>query len=72
MPVMDGFDAARAIRHREAAGEHLPIIGMTGYVQEGERERCLEAGMDEHLAKPVSITMLESLLSRYVCAGGTA
>jgi PAS domain S-box-containing protein len=66
MPVMDGFDAARAIRHFEPEGRHVPIIGMTGYVQEGERERCLEAGMDEHLAKPVSITMLESLLAHYV------
>jgi PAS domain S-box-containing protein len=68
MPVLDGYQATQEIRAQEAGAFRTPIIGMTGYVQEGERERCLEAGMDEQLTKPVSITMLESLLVNWTGA----
>jgi signal transduction histidine kinase/CheY-like chemotaxis protein len=59
MPEMDGLDATRAIREREkASGGHVPIVAMTAHAMEGDRERCLEAGMDGYVTKPVEADRL--------------
>ncbi len=59
MPVMDGFRATTLIREREKAdGKHIPIIAMTAHALKGDRERCLAAGMDGYVAKPISPTKL--------------
>ena len=54
MPVMDGFEAAAAIREREVAtGGHVPILALTASAMKGDRERCIEVGMDGFISKPV-------------------
>ncbi len=64
MPIMDGFEACRRLREREAmAGKpRLPVIAMTANAVEGDREKCLEAGMDDYLPKPVRIETLQEKL----------
>jgi CheY-like chemotaxis protein/HPt (histidine-containing phosphotransfer) domain-containing protein len=59
MPEMDGLQLAAAIREKEKNTEaHLPIIAMTAYAMKGDRERCLEAGMDSYVAKPINSSQL--------------
>jgi len=54
MPTMDGFQATEAIRLRETeTGQHIPIVAMTANAMKGDRERCLDAGMDAYIAKPI-------------------
>jgi len=63
MPVMGGFEATRAIREREkGTGRHMPIIAMTAHAMKGDRERCLEVGMDEYISKPVDSGRLLALI----------
>jgi signal transduction histidine kinase/DNA-binding response OmpR family regulator/HPt (histidine-containing phosphotransfer) domain-containing protein len=70
MPVMDGYEAARAIRKREGRGEapgdrRMSIVAMTANAMQGDRERCIEAGMDDHIAKPVRPETLRAALERW-------
>ena len=66
MPEMDGFEATDAIRTREKiSGKHMPIVAMTAHAMKGDRERCLEAGMDDYLSKPVHGPDLLRLLQKF-------
>ena len=66
MPEVDGFEATRRIRQREReTGIHVPIVAMTAHAMSGDRERCLDAGMDDHITKPISRKVLEETLTRY-------
>jgi CheY-like chemotaxis protein len=59
MPEMDGLQATRAIRERERiTGAHLPIVAMTAYAIQGDQERCLAAGMDGYISKPINFKEL--------------
>ncbi|MFQ5649523.1 MAG: response regulator [bacterium] len=62
MPEMDGFEATRAIRAQENADSHVTIVAMTANAMKGDRERCLEAGMDDYLAKPVARDQLQQVI----------
>jgi CheY-like chemotaxis protein len=65
MPVMDGFQAIAAMRDAErGTGHHLPVIALTAHALKGDRERCLAAGMDDYLAKPIRTAELLSILER--------
>ncbi len=67
MPVLDGYATTRALRRREdVGGPRLPVLAMTAAAVSGERERCLEAGMDDFLTKPVSLSALQAALARWV------
>ncbi|KRG37763.1 histidine kinase [Stenotrophomonas panacihumi] len=68
MPVLDGYEATRRWRalEAEAGAPRLPIVAMTANAMAGDRERCLEAGMDDYLPKPVSREQLESCLARWL------
>ena len=69
MPRMDGFEASREIRARESragAGRHVVIVALTANAMEGDRERCLEAGMDDYLAKPFKLAELAAVLGRWL------
>ncbi|HZO52332.1 MAG TPA: ATP-binding protein [Bryobacteraceae bacterium] len=65
MPVMDGLQATLEIRRREGSS-HTPIIGVTAAAFQEDRERCMEAGMDDFLAKPVSLDQLREMLRKWV------
>ena len=76
MPVMDGLVAATAIRTLEAEGEfdwpRLPIIALTGFTGRDERERCLDAGMDDFITKPLSVKTAANMLRAHVERRGTS
>jgi two-component system, sensor histidine kinase and response regulator len=62
MPDMDGFEATRQIRQNETGETHIPVIAMTAHAMKGDRERCLEAGMDDYLSKPLDSQKLLSVI----------
>ena len=67
MPEMDGFEAATAIRESEKqTGGHIPIIAMTAHAMKGDRKRCIEAGMDEYISKPISSDVLRKTIQTLV------
>ncbi len=71
MPVMDGLKATSAIREREkGTGEHLPIIAMTAHAMKGDRERCLDAGMDGYVSKPIDPNELFATIEEVAGAMG--
>jgi two-component system sensor histidine kinase/response regulator len=65
MPELDGYDATGEIRRRERGAKHTWIIAMTAHAMVGDRDRCLAAGMDDYIAKPMSTEVLREALERY-------
>ncbi|MCT7962152.1 PAS domain S-box protein [Laspinema sp. D1] len=65
MPVLDGYKTTKALRDREGSSRHTPIIAMTANAMKGDREKCLDAGMDDYLSKPVDIDELAALLRHW-------
>ena len=72
MPVMDGYAATRKIRddERQFARDHQLIIAMTAHSMEGDKDLCIEAGMDDYIAKPIKKASLESVFELHLSAGG--
>ncbi len=68
MPVMDGFEATRGIRKLERHGKRVPIIALTANALASDRDNCLAAGMDEHLAKPMEFERLETCLAQFLAS----
>jgi len=70
MPELDGYQATRALREREAgSAAHLPVIAMTAAAMDGDREACLDAGMDDYITKPVRPSDVEQALGRWIGRG---
>ena len=66
MPIMDGYDSARAIRLRElGTGTHVPIVALTAHALKGDREKCMESGMNDYLRKPIHLPELKAVVERW-------
>ncbi len=73
MPVMDGYEASKRIRlSREVCNSQIPIVAMTACAMTGDRERCLKAGMNDYLSKPVQSENLEAVISKWLSVDGPA
>jgi len=69
MPEMDGLEATQFIRGQErATGTHIPIIALTAHAMSGDREQCLNAGMDDYISKPVGSKAMADAIARHVTA----
>ncbi len=66
MPEMDGFEATQAIRELEVGDSRVPIIALTANAMQGDRERCIECGMDDYLSKPIALDKLAGALHRWL------
>ncbi len=65
MPEMDGYEATARIRQKEAPGQHAWIVAMTAHAMPGDRDKCLAAGMDDYVAKPMGLESMRGALERY-------
>ncbi len=73
MPEMDGFEATARIReHEKSTDKHVPIIALTAHAMVGDRERCLAAGMDEYVSKPINADDLFAAIERLLPAAAKA
>jgi CheY-like chemotaxis protein/HPt (histidine-containing phosphotransfer) domain-containing protein len=71
MPILNGFEATEQIRKNEkTTGQHVPIVAMTSYDRAGDREKCLDSGMDDYLFKGVGRTRLQEVIDHYVFGRG--
>ena len=70
MPVMNGYEATEEIRRREGPGRRLPVVALTASAIKGDEDRCLAAGMDAYVTKPVTVSALGSVLTRLIEASG--
>ncbi len=65
MPQMDGMEATRRIRQQEGTERHTPIIAVTAYALSGDREKCIDAGMDDYIAKPIALETLFAVIDKF-------
>ena len=65
MPEMDWFEATRIIREKEGDRKHTPIVAMTAHAMKGDRERCLAAGMDDYISKPIDPQKLSDVINTW-------